>query len=235
MVKRLHLGQGQVASPDEQVWEARRLFLRAVFEVKPETYWSLFPTGYGQEAYDAWRCRWNDDLRIMIAEWQKYWHLSDPWLADAAYATLRARLRWHIQGCTALWGGDRFVTPQARSGALGGILALPIVELHWNPVAETREEARARLHALIDDELDRVETESTHPVTRSKSPDHFVWLARYQVVRESKELIADTTGHDRSQVGRAVSELAGFIGLTSREPKRGRPRRRTANTVRIRR
>ncbi len=232
--RRIRLGRGQVTSADVTIWEARRLFLRAVFRVSPETYWSLFPDGPGDAAVAEWRARWNDDLPAMVARWQEYWNLTDQWCADVAVNTLRSRLGAHTRGCTALWNRDRFVIPKPHPGASGGILALPIADLYWNPEIETHKEARARLHALIDAELDRLENVAI-PLTRPKSPDHFVWLARNQVVRESKELIADTTGRDRSQVGRAVSELAGLIGLKEREPKRGRPRRRTANTVRIRR
>ena len=221
---RIRLGRGQVTSADVTIWEARRLFLKAVYRVSPETYWSLFPDGPGEPAVDAWRARWNDDLPAMIATWQERWNLTDPWLADVAVNPLRARLRWHIQGCTALWGRDRFVVPKARPGASGGTLGLPVAELYWNPETESHEQARARLHALIDDELDRVKSTGV-PATRTKSPQHFAWLARHRVLGESfagiaRDLIDDPDAsfvdiaYKAKTVERAIKSTAQLIGIT---------------------
>jgi len=230
---RIRLGRGRVTPNDTATWEARRAFLRAVSRVSPETYWSLFPSEPTDAAFDAWRDRWNDDVGAMIADWQDRWNLTDPWCADVAVNTLRARLRWHVRGCTAFWNQDAFVTPKARSGASGRILALPVAELYLNQETETRKETLSRLAALIEAEYDRVEAEAIEPKTGERRAAHFEWLARHQVlVDESIKSIAASVGHDRTQVGRAIDETAALIGLTPREPNRGgRPRRKTSRTA----
>lgn len=231
--RQLRLGRGQVTMGDAGTWEARRAFLRAVYCVSPDTYWSLFPGESNDAAYQAWQERWGDDPEVMILDWQKCWHLRDPWLADVARDTLRVRLKWYVQGVTHVMGEDWFVTPRFRNTGTLSLIGFPLNELYWDRGTETRKYVRDRLISLLHAELDRVEAETSVPKTRTKSPEHFGWLARYQVLEESKEQIAESVEQDRSVVGRAVNGVAEMIGVTQRQPKRGRPRRKTGRSVKV--
>lgn len=237
---RLRLGRGDYTRDEEQTWAARRAFLKAVYAVSSDTYWSLFPDGPGDEALAAWHARYTGDIEAMIAAWQKHWHLNetkkttDAWLTDVARNTLRQQLKWHVEGTTYFWGIDRFATPQPR-GSLHAdpFIRLSDIDLYWNPAAELWEHAEQRILAALRSERDRIAANVTSSRTRTKEPEHFIWLARYQVRKENKEDIAASVGVALSSVVRGVNTTAKFIELELRQPKRGRPRKNAARTVKI--
>lgn len=216
---RVRLGRGQRTSGDALLWEARRAFLAAVYTVSPETYHWLFPDGFGQDAYDAYRRRWNDDPEMMIAKWQGLWKLPDQWLADVARNTLRARLKGYVEGVPLHLTRDAFVTPKARIAGSGDALNVPKGELYWNPTDETRDGARRRLMAAIDSELQRVENRGTLVRIKTKSPEHFVWLARFQVLGESGQEIAGTLPDTHPEKFRNVEERARAVQLGINDTK----------------
>lgn len=230
---RLRLGRGQVASDNTAKWEARRAFFRAVYFVSPATYWSLFPKEPNETAYQAWRDEWGDDPGAMIRDWQEHWNLRDQWASDVAFNTLRSRLKWYRKGLTTVVGvnpstPDMFVMPRARDKGTGAVLGIPLMELYWDRSQETRQSVEERLIAAIKAELDRVEQESALPATKTKSPEHFVWLARYQVLRMSAQKITRTLPDrhpERVQileqrarrVQLAIQDTKDLIGLTLRD------------------
>lgn len=233
---RLRLGDGSLNSDDATLWEARCAFLDALFRLVPATYWTLFPEKPGEGAYIEWRDRWNDDPRSTVAWWQEKWRLSDPWLSDVAFNTQRARLRYFVKGQTHFWpsaGKVRsgwFVAPDPRKPKdfHGQAVTIPLRLLYWDPVRETRKEARDSIIAALDAELDRIESDtSTHLAkTKGKKPEHLEWLVRYQVLREEVLEIArglpyepesETTDKDRARrVDKAIVETKNLIGLTLR-------------------
>jgi hypothetical protein len=242
---RLRFGDGSLNSEEAMLWEARAAFLAAVYQVQPATYWSLFPVEPGEPAYQVWRTRWDDDPRALVEWWQAKWHLTDGWLAEVAVNTLRSRLRQFVEGQTHVMpaaesGGtnERWTSPFAipklrHDHAAGHAFWLPEVNLHWNPTTETRHEVLSRLMAAIDVELDRIESISSQGrrTTVTSTPEHFYWLARFQDGDESKTRLAAALGMSRGSVGRTINGLAGFIDLTPRSYRSGRPKRKTARTV----
>jgi len=227
--RRVRLGRGQVTSRETELWEARRMFFRAVHAVSPQAYWSLFPDEPGDAAFKAYRDRWGDDPAAMIRDWQVRWNLTDAWCADVAGNTLRARLKPHVNGLTTLIGingpaPDWFVTPRFDGSGAFGLLHIPLVELCWNQGTETRKYVRDRLIDIIDAELDRVAAETSMPRTREKTPEHFVWLAKSRVLREHPQSIAETiidapdapyvhAVHRKRTVEKGIKDTANLIGL----------------------
>lgn len=243
----VRLGRGEVATDDDTRWAARRLFLDAVVEVKSDVYWSLFPVAPGEGALQAYRARWDDDPEAMIAAWQVEWSLRDPWLADVARHTLRAgfrfaaRFRDRIPGLPIAagdpWPG-RLLTPKDRGGP-GQPVELSPAMLFWDPTSETEHEHLARLTRAVRAEHARIRSDVAATRTRTKTPEHFRWIARFQVLEESGQRIAATVPDKHPEKFRGVEERAravqvaindtkDLIGLTLRDdpyrsPKKSRP------------
>ncbi len=59
------------------------------------------------------------------------------------------------------------------------------------------------------------------PASPRKDDEHFEWLARYQVGRESFHAIARTAGREAESVREAVHKLAALLTLTLRRPNPG--------------
>lgn len=230
---RIHLGRGQVTSRDAATWEARRWFFRAVYAVSPETYWSLFPEEPGETALRAYRDQWRDSPYAMICAWQDQWNLPDPWAGEVAWLTIQTRLRWFVKGLTAISGingatADWFVTPRTRTPDAFGLIGIEAAQLSYNPTNETRPEFWQWLHALIDPQLQSIEDAAALTTTKTKTPKHFLWLARYQVLKEHARPIAatliddpDVTHVDITYKARAVQDAivntAELIGLELRD------------------
>lgn len=189
-----------------------------------------------ERSTQEYQARWNDDPEATIAAWQARWNLRDAWLADVARQTLRARFRYHARGRTLLIGVNGpppglFVTPTCRNVHAGRLLGLPLDDLYWNPSDETRADARSRLIRAVDAELDRVEADVAGSPAPRKSPEHFDWLARYQVLGVSGLSIArtlptrnpDTIPEQAARrVQKAIVVTARLIGLSLRhDPYRG--------------
>jgi hypothetical protein len=119
-----------------------------------------------------------------------------------------------------------------RDLALDRALNLP--RYRWNPQRESRATASARIlgemRRSILRELDRIEAETRTcavavPVRRA-GVEHFVWLARYQLRRESISEIARSVCRSRQSVSDAIDSAARLIGLPLRAPDPpGRPAR----------
>lgn len=95
---------------------------------------------------------------------------------------------------------------------------------HMLPVLEIR--LRRALERIIWE--DHIMNE-TKPSTTFRSAAAFEWLVRYQVRGESKRDIARVIGKSASHVPREVNRAATLVGLELRDPRLGRPRRKTAN------
>lgn len=228
---RVRLGDGDVTTAEAQLWDARRWFLRAVDHVSPDTYRSLFPTEPGDDAFRAYREKWNDDSQALIAKWQRKWNLTDPWCAEVARNTLWARLSYYINGLTAVWGvgrrADRYVTPPSRVRD-EQVLGLHPVEPFWDRGKETWPQVEARFLAAIRAQRDRIEAAATEEMLAPthKELAHFVWLANYQVCRHRYSAIAEDSCRDPQTIRDAVKGTARLIGLTRRAPDPpGRPPR----------
>jgi hypothetical protein len=105
----------------------------------------------------------------------------------------------------------------------------------WQPERETKEQASARLYRAIDRHLvaveERVKAEGLKRTPERRSPEHFLWLAGYQVSGWSQNRIAEAVGVDGAAVVRAINTLAKTVGLTLRSPN-GNDRTQTVERIR---
>lgn len=121
----------------------------------------------------------------------------------------------------------------------GAKWSLNVPELTWNPREELRSAALARIMPAIESivacDLDRIRSEymadGYKPVPSKRAPEHFEWVARYQLLHEDKEEIARSEGYHERHVRREIIETARLLGIALRVQRRGRPRRQTARTV----
>jgi hypothetical protein len=105
----------------------------------------------------------------------------------------------------------------------------------WNPRFESRAAAEARMRAeaerAIKDHLDATKAQfaaagAELTPTKTTGLEHFRWLVRYQVKRQSQRAIAKEVFRERQAVRTAITETAKLIGLPMRPAARpGRPRK----------
>lgn len=124
----------------------------------------------------------------------------------------------------------------------GDRVSLILPDLRWEPTTETvsgaldrlmgeiRPIVRDHLHAMRDGYI----AHGYQPVHAKDDTQHFEWLARYQILRERKPDIAHAEGVSERHVRRELESAARLLGIHIRPPKRGRPRRKTGHTVKIR-
>lgn len=189
-------------------------------------------------------------LNEHISRWQLRYHLHDPWVAEAARFTLEATSSSYIDG-------NIYQAPLLLS------LADTLADVHddldiefrvvlsgkdadlgtFDPRVETVDAAVRRLLPDLKQRLRRSLESIADSDLASNAPQHsktldtlsaFDWLVRYQVIGHSKTEIAQAVHKDRTHVTREINAAAKLIGLTLRDPKRGRPRRKHANTKTVR-
>lgn len=123
---------------------------------------------------------------------------------------------------------------------MGTQVVVDVPTLFWEPTAETRAEARARILEIIGEILDRdldtiVQAYRAHGYTDppvKRQSEHVEWLVRYQILGESRRKIARTLADARqardadwtydldtykSHVGREIKAVAEGLGLTLRD------------------
>ncbi len=96
----------------------------------------------------------------------------------------------------------------------------------WDPQRETRAAAQARivgeLRRGVQMELARIEAaarvRAAAVPSKRTGMEHLVWLARYQLCRESFAEIARDVGKERQTVTDAVKAAAALVGLELRSP-----------------
>src|ERR1043166_193720 len=102
----------------------------------------------------------------------------------------------------------------------------------WNIETEPEQRFRERFNEAAKRWLDRYILERrvageqkklTH-VTEKRRPEHYEWLALYQIARQSQQGIADQYKESRDAVKSALERTAQLIGLKLRPGARGRPR-----------
>jgi hypothetical protein len=231
MSKVARLGFGEYATDEATLTISRAYFLRAVQRTVPEVLTSL--AGEPLEAY----CRAVADAsqhtvyRKALQQWAERWHLEADWCLDTAMRTLRV---WAVQpaGSPLLGEWDypavSYFTPSVQ----------PFSFTHpgWEPSAgfTTRAEAAQAMRVIFEAELstylDDMEAAAVaigmQRSPEKRNPEHFMWLARYQVEGHSYHHLAKNVVYrDRKSVAEGVQQVAGAIGLPLREPsKPGKPR-----------
>lgn len=111
----------------------------------------------------------------------------------------------------------------------------------FDPRAETIDHAIKRMMPELETRLRRTLAQmitedtagDTVPVRNSPPMRDFIWTARYQVLGKSYSGIAKMEGIDRKAVTKAVRKVAGFLGLTLRDPDPGGAPVKRARCVKI--
>lgn len=143
----------------------------------------------------------------------------------------------------AVAGGTRVSALPPDWAAQEGTQVLPHLPLFfWEPTREPRGAARARiiatLTALLDADLDVVESayrnQGYQSAPEKRSLEHFEWLARYQLKRETMEEIARGAGVAEQSVSEAINSVKDLLGLALRPPSKTGPKlKRRAHCVRF--
>lgn len=192
-------------------------------------------------------------LRDFTRAWAQSWNIGEVWVELLAAETLAATALCKVIGerpvpqfvtvpATALQAiaeaspTVRQPTSPTSIGAIGRLTnagdPLPL----WEPVYETRAEARASVMEgfgrILDDLLDEIEgihrDHGSGPTPVKRHPEHFDWLVHYQVLGHSQGWIRDhlAPSVSRQAIAKAIRETAEQIGLDIRPPgQAGAPRR----------
>jgi hypothetical protein len=221
----------------------RGRFLRAVFEVAPESFSSLVAL--------LPRCS-----KRKLAEWAKRWHVTDLWCIEGVTALLCVVGHYSMSASRIMREGsdhdpkgrpltvndfqplDYLFAQFAAAGDLPPFLAaLPLPPAPrpfrfehpaWDATLSTRTEFEAAIRSAFDKALHqywkRIETAACAQGFRrtrdKRNPEHLYWLARYQVRHESPAAIWRSLpardNRTRRAVEKAIGDAARAIGLTRR-------------------
>lgn len=145
-----------------------------------------------------------------LADWAKRWGLADHWCRNTAYATL---MTWCVYGLPPV-GQRRWVHVTTSWQGLLDAEERSLGE--WEPTAMTKQQALKAAADRIDAIDIAARSRGASPVPGTHAPDHYVWLALYQVGGHSRVAIAEMVGRQRQTVRDAIRALAHDIGLTLR-------------------
>jgi hypothetical protein len=176
-------------------------------------------------------------LRDAVRMWGERWHLTDQWILDAALATIVAWANdapggeWWPDAQAAVVGlvGKHFVLDADTVTRWRAIEVPSRAERlvfdadAWEPAAmrwqdwETRVVERFK-ETLADHRttIEKRAAEAGMVRTEIRREEHLLWLARYQVGKESFSAIGRAAGVDRAAVARAIKTAATLCGLTLR-------------------
>lgn len=157
-----------------------------------------------------WRETW-DDLLAGVRAWQVRWHLLDSWCWDAAIYTIADGGQWRLPGHWL-----RLLHPEPQ---------VFVYDLRHERV----DDIIARLRARLMTEKAEYEAAGFEVPPIKENPNHFLWLARFQIGEETPPAIAGEY-YDPKTVYDGIRRTAQLIGLTLRAAPRGRPRKHLKNS-----
>lgn len=174
------------------------------------------------------------ELREILLEWAKAWHLEPEWCLEHA---LRTMYNWHqsphdLEQLMWQQGGGSWMVPTNEEER-----RFVFEHPGWEPTHDHRKKIKEEIiqafNKRLEDYLDFIEAlvlERGFVKTKRKNErDHFEWLACFQVKAMSYEEIKDAfrssvdsgkrtyLSDDTKAVRKAVNELARFIGLPLRD------------------
>lgn len=201
-----------VADPELSMftWVWRHGFFLATMVLEPRIGESL------EELLNRFKNRESDDVLIREYNiWAQLYNFMDEWCLQ--WVLLRWAERWALEHDGDSWPPipeawshvDRPTTPPP-------VRRPRLPPLRWLPFFAPREE----MELLYKDYLDEVEARYRrrgYSSTRElRQPDHFAWLAGYQVRGWSKNRIAEAAGVSRTAVINGINASAESIVLTLR-------------------
>jgi hypothetical protein len=167
-----------------------------------------------------------------VEAWGQRFNLMDPWLHEAATLTLH---QWHTDPASA--GALRWADPPNKpSQVLPPAERLKFETQGWFVEREGWTEFKKRATHTLNQHLKTYKADTDaklegigfRPTPKLREPDHFGWLALYQVHSWSPRKIATTLiengGRDINENGvlRAIHRKAKLIGLTLRPNNKGK-------------
>jgi hypothetical protein len=169
------------------------------------------------------------DFKAALDSWAEQFRLGDRWLREIAVLTLDRWKACPADLATLNWAGLLF-----RPTPLSLDRELTFSDPGWLVESERWPEFAARVDEAFKQRLqeyrfsieDQTSEFGVSAPPQIKQPEHYRWLALYQVRRMSPAQIADTMSDDEqtiieNTVLKAVGKTAGLIGLTLREPRKG--------------
>ena len=187
----------------------RRCFLERAAIVEPQLFETL-------------RVVSPDDEQA-LASWGRGWNLTDHWCLVLA----RDTVRWWASHPDAR--GWEFSAKGIFVGMFPfSIQALKLGKFYYDPTWRRRGDFKKYVHGevaqAVESYCDRVEAEAIAAglkrSPRRREIEHFDWLARYQVKRESFASIARSSSYKfkggRQTVRKAIVELAEYLSLRLR-------------------
>lgn len=204
------LGIGELEYLGAEAKRARYEFLAWIGKVVPAVLGDLRRLWQSYDAVPAGE----------IEAWARRYHLTHQgnvpaWVAGVAAATLEAWARYPA------WPADQF----DMNGAIASGEMLPNdIEFRWNPHVESRAAAIERFRRLD------VRPDAGEQVVKSlRTPEHFEWAVRFQVLGESVGRIASQLGPDAVEerahtIGTAVRRVLKLVQL-DRHNRVGRPKK----------
>jgi hypothetical protein len=198
------------------LFERRMQYLAVLQGVEPDVLKTLesdvFPL-YMEGAEKATACA--------IETWSERFRLDDPWIIQAAYATLYEWGRWFPDDRPHLWG-PRMDDLRAHIMENGETPSPSQFDFHghWHPHREQRGEARERLLCEFLKELSEFldACERHHAYER-----HLRWCALFQTKRKAQRDIRSEEPGDlsRQAVQKGIRSAASGIGLSLRDGRKG--------------
>lgn len=172
-------------------------------------------------------------LRDALIRWVDHFGLSAEWTLKVALATLRSWSR-HPEALEQLaWEHRRISWDAAVTGEEATFV---FRHRYWDPASETWSDFWQEICAAFNEygafyrkKVEAIaESKGFRRAPQKRAQEHFEWLARYQMKRESLEDISSSVPITRQAVSRAINELAGLIELPLRPPLPGIKKRRTS-------
>jgi hypothetical protein len=227
---------------------ARLRFLAAVSHVAPGVLKDLAgaPLNAARSAWNERNVEFPDwlelhassgaPIREALLGWARRWRVSDTWCMQAAVLTLGTWVTdeslcdersWYLQpmGGESDGFGAKDLSFQIPGSPKETRPSLEPGTFHFDPRRETRDEAVARaraiakeLEAFIDRTLDRAEEAGLQGSRATAPPEHFEWLASYQVLGWTWAKIRDQHGDwvEYHAIYQAVHRLADYLELSLR-------------------
>ncbi len=200
------------------------------------------PDGGVVAALGRWSQRWGPAAERPALD------LVDDWFVCSGLYTLVAWLRHPLlRRVSRIMYVPGLLIGDARPARLEPYERTIAFDLSWFPVVESLQDAEERLleecRRRIREDLRAVEADAERrgmvpSRVKRTGREHFEWLVRYQVRRESFAEIATEIGKTRQAVTEAVKETAALVDLTLRPAGQpGQPRKPwpPAHVVKVRR
>lgn len=188
------------------------------------------------DAFTAWygeACSRGDpsvaEFHTAMESWLDRYHIRAGWVLQTAIRTMRVWEHYPKDPEDTTWYEAHVLESEENLRTPTKNLEVPLPPVNRllsETKAEIREHYLEAFEKVLRDHLDRIEEEALErslPIMREKFEfeKHIEWLVRFQVLEESWNSIANSSGCDKSTVQEAVRPLLDFLGLEERPPTRG--------------